>query len=281
MKQLKGVNMGNKYFIFPVDTNIIFKKKEYYIKFKDKYKIKYISGYAGKEEDNLILQTKKEDRIDIEKAWMIVTELLSALSFSWNRPFDTHNCFIEQASDFTEIRSMCGSKKIFSFNYESRDDFVCIHPLDEEHVMLARLFRIAKTSNSIYTEILFLWHCLCWSGKGEAQADSQTADEINEYSKKDIYCEDIKNVLRDGFLMKKPRSIKSFGDYILTCIRHSTAHIERNPGAQGKNLTIDSHKELVHLNLVRKILEKMTIYKMKEKHGINKKDDPKYLSYIL
>ena len=82
-------------FVCAVDTNILFMKDAYYIKFKNQ-QLKYIPGRKGLQ-DNIIL--KMDRRMTGEDAFSSVTEFLSALSYSWSALFDTDGGFINNIKD--------------------------------------------------------------------------------------------------------------------------------------------------------------------------------------
>lgn len=258
-------------FVCEVDTNILFMKDAYYIKFKDQ-QLKYIPGRKGLQ-DNIILKMNR--RMTGEDAFSSITEFLSALSYSWSALFDTDGGFINNIRDFSWENfnnSAAGNRKISQC--ESREDFILIHPLQNEvQTNLARLYRMAMISSPVYSKILFLWHCLCYPEKDEREISKN----IKPTSENNFH---IENILKNPLLHKHGKEIE-IGSYIYDCVRHSIAHINRNKNAIGKSLSLDSLQEIQHLSEVSDLLHTLVRKKMQSEYCMNLADDPNYICYFL
>jgi hypothetical protein len=260
-------------FICAIDTNIFFTKDVYYLNFKGK-EIKYVPNAKIKRQDDLIL--KMDARMKDDTAFKLVSEFLSALSYSWDVLFDLDNFLINKIENFAweNFNNSSAGKRKIAVN-ESREDFLSIHPLQgDKEIMLARLYRIAKVSRPIYSQILFWWHCICYPNQDEGQVAKELDQEyLNDDS------EVIKNIMENPTLShENSKSLKGIGSYIYKSVRHAIAHIQRRPSA--KSLSIDSLEELSHLYQVSSFMCKIVQQKMQEKYGMNKPDDKRYISYF-
>ena len=130
-------------FVCAIDTNIAFTKDKYHLRFKGS-EIKYVPGYRKGCQDDLLLNMGLKMRE--EEAFDLITELLSALSFSWNAAFHTEGGFINMIREFNWENITCsasGNRQIVA--NELRDDFIFIPPIrTREEIKLVRLYRHAK-----------------------------------------------------------------------------------------------------------------------------------------
>ena len=233
-----------------VDTNIAFTKKKYYLRFK-KAEIKYVPGHKQGRQDDLLLDMKKMRE---EEAFSLITDLLSTLSFNWNAVFHTDGGFINTIHQFDWENITCSASGIRQITAnQPRDDFINICPLDTgKETTLARLYRTAKSSRNIYSQILFFWHCLEYSNDGKSIA---LIDKYVKDIKNVSVTDDIEQIMENPILYKENISQQTFGNYIQGCIRNAIAHIERKPNTEGRSITLDSLKELRHLSQVKDVLQ--------------------------
>ena len=247
--------------------------------------MKYIPG-GEKTQDNLIL---KMDELNEEQAFSLIMELLSSLSFGLNAVFDSEGGNINHLEKFdwkTVACSTVGNRRVL--RVQSMEDFVYVRPLkSDKEIMLARLYRTALACNDIYSQILFFWHCLCYSKIEENKIDeSKVVGLINRYHQNipkemDINKGDIEFILKEPFFSKNYDSVLTIGEYIQKGIRHSIAHIVRDIKHNEKGLEIDSLQELRHLHKVKNILKAMSRYRMEYDLEMKRPDDSNYFTYFI
>lgn len=227
-------------FIAAIDTNILFLKEYYYIQFKG-YKIKYIPHGKEGRQDDLLLQM---DGLCEERAFFLITELLSSLSFGLDAIFETNSGFINHIEkiDWKNMKNSTAGKRLIQAT-ERIDDFIQFASLkNDTQVQLARLYRVAKSANNIYAQILFFWHCLCYNTGVE---ESKTAEKINCLTETipqnlKVSPQDVEKIKKNKCLAENEKDAKNehdkLGNYIHQCVRHSIAHIERDLKKIGKTL---------------------------------------------
>ena len=151
-------------FIYAIDTNICFTEDVYYLKFKDIHYLKYVPNHKQGRQDDLILLSNNSN---IKENYLLITELLSALSFGLDARFmAAFGGMLEGTHTFTDLirsnNSSAYTRRIVA--ERSLDNFIHVPPLDEgNETTLARLYRIANSSDDLYLKILFFWHCLCYT----------------------------------------------------------------------------------------------------------------------
>lgn len=269
-------------YVYAIDTNMAFTKKVYKFKFKS-IEYKYIPNHKSGKQDDLFVISKEEE----EKNYRQVTELFSSFSLPFSLGGD--GVFIVEPRGILHNHTVLDKYTPSSAASRSLradivcDDFVPVCPIiDENENKIARLYRIAKSSNDSYFKTLFLWHCLCVQNKSD---DNETVCFINN-NINDIHeqiSNELNEIINNPYFNKDSQKLdkKNLGEYIKNGFIHCISHIERKETSHEKSFTLDSINELRHVNNISKILDALVTLKMEKMGMRDRQDDTNYFSYII
>jgi len=183
-----------------VDTDILFLKEAYFIKFK-KRELKYIP--RKNEQDSLIFDCKGDNE---QECYSLITEFLSSLSLSMDAIFipEPRGIIHLNTPNWSRVNNRCGNQRSI-VAYREHKEFYPIYPLkDEEQIQLARLYRISNSSMDIYLKVLFFWQALYYPNTSERSAvDYLNNIENNIPDQMEVLSDDIASIQNNQVFFTK------------------------------------------------------------------------------
>lgn len=262
-----------------VDISIAFRKDIYYFRYK-KVDFKYVPHYKIGETDDLVCKIPKGS--SQPRMFELMTDFLSAFAFANNAKV------IVQSGTGSQVDAKLNKVNIrFSVKrsinaYEVMDEFYKISLLrTPEQIQLARLYREAYSSNNIYLQILFFWHCLVYPSTNENEAVKYIDKLVGNLPRELEYMRDDINRFTADKVFLNDRNAKnvSVGAYVKDSIRHSIAHIVRKPG-YGIDLKLDSWDQVRHLHDIGSFLQCVARYRLENEYTMKASNDTAIFRYI-
>jgi len=262
-----------------VDISIAFRKEVYYFRYKE-VDFKYVPHYKSNETDDLVCKIPKGS--SQPKMFELMTEFLSAFTFANNAQVIAHSGISSQVdAKLNKVNIRFSVKRSINAS-ESMEEFYTIALLNTpEQIQLARLYREANSSNNIYLQILFFWHCLVYPNADESEAVKYIDKLIGNLSRElEDMRDDMNRFTADRiFLNDKSAKDVSVGAYVKNSIRHSIAHIVRKPG-YGIDLQLDSWEQVRHLHDIGSFLQCVARYRLENEYTMKASNDTKIFRYI-
>jgi len=261
-----------------VDISIAFSKEKYYFKYKGIH-FKYVPHYKIGETDDLVCEIPRNS--SQPELYELITEFFSAFCFANNAGVIVHTgIVIENDIKLKDSRNRFTVKRSLRVT-ESMDEFYRISLLrTPEQIQLARLYREAFSSNSVYLKILFFWHCLVYPEKDEAKAVEFINRFVSNLPEEFAYMLETVNrfVLNKIFLIDANEKV-GVGEYIKDSIRHSIAHIVRKLD-YGVDLKLDSWEQIRHLHDIERFLQVVVRYRLENDYDMKASNDMKIFRYL-
>lgn len=262
-----------------VDISIAFRKDVYYFRYKG-VDFKYVPHYKNNETDDLVCKIPKGS--SQPKMFELMTEFLSAFTFTNNAQVIAHSGISSQVdAKLSKVNIRFSVKRSINAS-ESMDEFYTIALLNKpEQIQLARLYREANSSNNIYLQILFFWHCLVYPSADENGAVAYIDNLVGNWPPELEYMrETIKRFTANKiFLSDKTTKNVSVGEYVKDSIRHSIAHIVRKSG-YGVDLQLDSWDQVRHLHDIGSFLQCVARYRLENEYIMKASNDTAIFRYI-
>ena len=262
-----------------VDISIAFRKDVYYFRYKG-VDFKYVPHYKSNETDDLVCKIPKGS--SQPKMFELMTEFLSAFTFANNARVITHSGISSQVdSKLNKVNIRFSVKRSINAS-ESMDEFYTIALLSTpEQIQLARLYREANSSNNIYLQILFFWHCLVYPSADESVAVAYINNLVGNWPRElEHMRETITRFSANRiFLHDQNTNNVSAGEYVKDSIRHSIAHIVRKPG-YGIDLKLDSWDQVRHLHDIGSFLQCVARYRLANEYAMKASNDTDIFRYI-
>lgn len=262
-----------------VDISIAFRNDVYYFRYKG-VDFKYVPHYKSNETDDLVCKIPKGS--SQPKMFELMTEFLSAFTFANNAQVIAHSGISSQVdAKLNKVNIRFSVKRSINAS-ESMDEFYTIALLNKpEQIQLARLYREANSSNNIYLQILFFWHCLVYPSADENGAVAYIDNLVGNWPRELEYMhEAIKRFTENKiFLSDKNTKDVSVGEYVKDSIRHSIAHIVRKSG-YGVDLRLDSWDQVRHLHDIGSFLQCLARYRLENEYTMKASNDTAIFRYI-
>jgi hypothetical protein len=262
-----------------VDISIAFCKDVYYFRYKG-VDFKYVPHYKSDETDDLVCKIPKGS--SQPQMFELMTEFLSAFTFANNAQVVVHSGINSQVDAKLNNVNIRFSVKRSINPSEPMDDFYKIALLNTpEQIQLARLYREANSSNNIYLQILFFWHCVVYPSKDDNEAVDYIDNLVGNWPPELEYMrERIKRITSNKiFLSDSKNKDVNIGKYVKDSIRHSIAHIVRKSDAD-VNLRLDSWEQLRHLHDVEAFLRCVARYRLENEYTMKASNDTEIFRYI-
>lgn len=256
-----------------VDTAIKLKGPSHLFRFKG-FALKYTVSQSEQWTDCISICYPLE-KCSSNKAYEIVTELLSLWSFEQDEPVIPGIGMLAGTPFSTEASALVAN--IITQNRvrvpkTTTCDTIFYLPKIETEVQnnIVRLYRHARSCIDTYSQVLFFWHTLVYPSKSDSDASRYiqqfTSNKIDGYGH--VY-EDIGRVLKDKIgAFSEGLCESNFGEYIRKNVRHAIAHIVRY---QDRSLEIDNIDQVAHINIISRILHYIARYKIQNEHGLSSK----------
>lgn len=262
-----------------VDISIAFRKDVYYFRYKG-VDFKYVPHYKSNETDDLVCKIPKGS--SQPKMFELMTEFLSAFTFANDAHVVAHSGISSQVgAKLNKVNIRFSLKRSINAS-ESMEEFYTIALLNTpEQIQLARLYREANSSNNIYLQILFFWHCLVYPSADESGAVFYVDNFVGNWPKELEYMRESVNRFTANriFLSDQNTQNVSVGEYVKNSIRHSIAHIVRRPG-YGIDLQLDSWDQVRHLHDIGSFLQCLARYRLENEYKMKASNDTAIFRYI-
>ncbi|MER8865513.1 hypothetical protein NKI19_17610 [Mesorhizobium sp. M0751] len=259
-----------------VHSSLGFKKEDYFFRYKGR-EFRYIPRWKENETDKVATILRRGNHVEANEAYRLLAELLSVISFERDCRIilssgviaHGHGFDLEKFSGgYTERRSIPVS--------ELSDEIYFIPPVrNEAQSDVVRLYREARSSNSIYLEILFYWHILSYP-----ETDNQKAIQyVDSYLNHQHYVGgELARIASDPMMLKDKKDFMSFGFYVDKAIQNSIAHFIRNPTRNEKGIDLDNFNQIKHFNDVCRVLKMASRYRIEKEFGL---DEPHDISVFI
>jgi hypothetical protein len=258
------------FFSIGVDSSIGMKKDEYFFIYKNT-EFSYRPAYKKHETDNF--SGRFDIRTDVDSAYKLMCEFLSAFSFQTNARVVPHPGLSTQPLQ-------CSIKK-YTGGYARRREIAVDETMDEfyyiplvetaEQQTLIRLWRQSRSANNIYHALLFFWHILVYPSQKDEDAVAYIDKAIGSLSGRTLLSNDpIKAIISNPIFMPKGGIKGSLGEYIQKGARHSIAHIVRDNKLDAKSLELDLLSEETHLYYIVDILKRICRNKLEVDYDLKR-----------
>ncbi|NGN40489.1 hypothetical protein G6N74_05380 [Mesorhizobium sp. CGMCC 1.15528] len=245
-----------------VHTSLGFKKEDYFFRYKNR-EFRYIPGWKQNETDKVLTILRHDNNSEANEAYRLLAELLSVISFerdckvilsSGVIAHGTHFDLEKVSGGYVERRSIPVS--------ELSDEFYYIPPVrNSEQSDIVRIYREARSSSSLYLNILFYWHSLSYPHTKNAYA----IEYVDRYLNHPSYLGDsIGRIVENPMMLRNKSDFVSFGHYVENAVRHSIAHFIRYPLSKEKGLDLDNFDQIQHLHDVRDVLKQASRNRIRE-----------------
>lgn len=275
-----------------VDTNFYFNKD-----FQGRYKgVDFVYIWGGNDKADCVVSCIVPN---VEETYFLISEFISLLSYSLDKSFLLRDSGSDSyRGDLLNRRPAVGVARMHRYDIESsafQSGFPiikCLPKIDtKEQSNLARLYRIAKTSEHInpISSFLFYFHILdfpienCDTGIAasyinkfyQENKDKNIADAIIEINQNRVF---EKNGSDGSFINKNYDD--SLGDYIEKKVRGSVGHIVRYDKSSAHDLIVDSFEQSAHFNMLNRLMREIARHKLDNAHHFNIDCFNEYFSWV-
>lgn len=271
-------------FHLAVDTNYIF-HRSFFAKYKE-VEFKYVKGENGYA-DCIVADIYRNNEV----TYALITELISAFSFSKNRAFiiDTFSSNHDQyRGKLTDREPGVTRKRMMQIDFKSENlagdlgitaHLPKIENNNETQSNLARLYRLGRAEEYVnfISSFLFYYHiidhpCDAWQNvKGESVAakyiNSFCLGTTEQHHKTLIDHVNNNRVFDKNSVTGQTQNQGELGNYIKDKVRHSVGHIIRHEWHDAHGLIIDSFEQNAHFYYLKELLRTIARDKLKKHHG--------------
>ncbi|MBX7146829.1 MAG: hypothetical protein K1X44_05930 [Alphaproteobacteria bacterium] len=256
--------MKYKFYSVAVHSSLGFKKIDPFYFTYQNIDFKYIPSFIQNHSDTLIGQFNSDENSD--KCYKIITQFLSALALA-----DNYKILPEPGQYQILNSSLREYKGGYSTSYrlisvEEKVNDLCevVIIKNDDQVALSSLYRQALANHNVYSKFLFFWHSLVYP----FEDDNRAVDYINN-TIHILFLDDqqkISQILNNPLFTTKK---VNFGKYVKQSVRHAISHIIRYNNK--KSLELDCLSEIQHINIINKILKKLSKHRLENCFDLNKK----------
>ena len=269
-----------------VDTAIKLKGPSHFFRFKG-FALKYTVSQSEQWTDCITI-CYPFGECSRNKAYEIITELLSLWSFERDEPIIPGNCITAGTPFPTEDSALDANittQERVKVPKTTSCDTIFYLPKIETEVQgkSVRLYRQARSCINVYSQLLFFWHTLVYPSQNDKDAQDYIQSFIDsQHSEYGYVYDDIDSLIEYTNKNKerafdKNLSRQDFGRYIREDVRHAIAHIVRK---WGRSLEIDNMSQRAHIGTINRILRYISRHKIQKEHGLSL-DKPHGTDYFM
>lgn len=253
-----------------VGTSIGLKESLYYFRFKG-VAIKYYVSQKNHEPDCISILYPIQ-QYSADSAYKLLTEFLSLWAFTTDE-IVVPGLSMESGTVFRdELSALKANITVSDLTIVSKTTIsptIIYLPKIENDIQdsTVRLYRIARSQNDVYSQILFFWHTIIYPSAEEKDAEQYIQNFVNKNIPEYKHVHDEIDQLLTSNPYGKQIKKNSFGQHIREDIRHAIAHIVRkyNSGS----IEIDNRLQQNYIAGVSRVLRHISRYKIQNEHGLS------------